>query len=329
VRAAIDGIAGADAAELFADARDDAIARVRTILSDAMTESLLEHIVRYLAPSAEVTPDVELREPRGEGTELAWYVYGIVAEWAAPAKPLSGVDGAYPVMPLREGELTAMASQVPVSEFDGDRLQTNLAEMAWVEAVARAHDRVLAAIHRQTTVVPMRLCTMYRTEDALREMLRREAMQLSDAIEHLDGTTEWGLKVWADPNHMPAPPVGERAADAQPALGTAYMQRRRDERDQRQQAGVLLHDAAARIHERLWEVCEDGVVAAPGRVQGDASDGEMILNAAYLVADDADERFRQRLRELCAELGPAGMEFEMTGPWPPYNFVPAALTLVS
>ena len=45
----------------------------------------------------------------------------------------------------------------------------------------------------------------------------------------------------------------------------------------------------------------------------------MILNGAYLVASDGD--LRQVARDLEEQYGSAGFSVELTGPWPPYNFV--------
>ncbi len=39
---------------------------------------------------------------------------------------------------LREDALAAVASQVPLEEFDEERLREHLADMTWVEATARA-----------------------------------------------------------------------------------------------------------------------------------------------------------------------------------------------
>ena len=49
----------------------------------------------------------------------------------------------------------------------------------------------------------------------------------------------------------------------------------------------------------------------------------MLFNGSYLVADRA--RFEQEVGELAAEYRDSGVELELTGPWPPYNFVPAEL----
>jgi hypothetical protein len=47
----------------------------------------------------------------------------------------------------------------------------------------------------------------------------------------------------------------------------------------------------------------------------------MFLNGAYLVRVAGEGEFREAVESLRGELGPEGISFELTGPWPPYNFV--------
>jgi hypothetical protein len=47
----------------------------------------------------------------------------------------------------------------------------------------------------------------------------------------------------------------------------------------------------------------------------------MLLNGAYLVRRD-DGRLQDAVAELESLYGPRGVTYELTGPWPPYNFVP-------
>ncbi|MFQ5814466.1 MAG: GvpL/GvpF family gas vesicle protein [Anaerolineae bacterium] len=53
--------------------------------------------------------------------------------------------------------------------------------------------------------------------------------------------------------------------------------------------------------------------------------GEMVLNGAYLVDETELEAFRTVLATLEPTYADQGFEYELTGPWPPYNF--AALEL--
>ena len=52
----------------------------------------------------------------------------------------------------------------------------------------------------------------------------------------------------------------------------------------------------------------------------------MVLNAAYLVEAERVERLREAAAELEAEHASLGTQIDVTGPWPPYNFVPGGGT---
>jgi hypothetical protein len=251
-------------------------------------------------------------------------VYGVVRAGSELAGALRGVDPDQEVTILPEGALAAVTSQVPLEEFDEARLREHLADMAWVEATARAHEMVLDHVRAQVTVIPMRMCTVYRTEGGIREMLRREAGSLGDALDHLDGKDEWGVKVFLDIAR-----AGGRIRDADAGAGdrtgTDYMERKRRERDDREQAMELAEEAAAEIHERLSALASDAQVIPLQRPEVSGRSGEMILNGVYLVLAESVERFLEEVRSLQAELEPQAIELEPTGPWPAYNFVPGTI----
>jgi hypothetical protein len=197
--------------------------------------------------------------------------------------------------------------------------------MAWVEATARAHEAVLHAVRDQTTVIPMRMCTVYRTESGIREMLAREADPLRDALDRLDGKAEWGVKVFTSGAAADADADASDPASSHDSPGAAYMERRRTDRERRQRALQVAQDAADLIHERLGAVASDAQVIPLQRPEVTGHSGEMILNGVYLVPDDATEAFHEEVRALASELEPHGVELYPTGPWPAYNFVPGTI----
>ena len=50
-------------------------------------------------------------------------------------------------------------------------------------------------------------------------------------------------------------------------------------------------------------------------------DETMVLNASYLVPDERLDEFRGLVADLEGRYREAGLELELTGPWPPYHFV--------
>jgi hypothetical protein len=51
----------------------------------------------------------------------------------------------------------------------------------------------------------------------------------------------------------------------------------------------------------------------------------MVLNGVYLVADASAEAFTGLAQDLAAQYHPLGFDVQVTGPWPPYNFVKSSI----
>jgi hypothetical protein len=51
--------------------------------------------------------------------------------------------------------------------------------------------------------------------------------------------------------------------------------------------------------------------------------GDMVFNGAYLVEDERVAAFTALLDELGSQYAPLGLAFDLTGPWPAYNFADA------
>jgi hypothetical protein len=47
----------------------------------------------------------------------------------------------------------------------------------------------------------------------------------------------------------------------------------------------------------------------------------MTLNGAYLMSEGQMTAFRAELERLEKDYNDLGFSYELTGPWPPYNFV--------
>jgi hypothetical protein len=115
--------------------------------------------------------------------------------------------------------------------------------------------------------------------------------------------------------------LSERASQAEG--GRAYLESRRLERLVDDELVRFKGEVAAELHARLLAAAEDGTPLALQRPELTGREEEMVFNGAYLVADRP--RFSRELTSLADDLGESGVELELTGPWPPYNFVPAEL----
>lgn len=330
LRAAIEQMAATDVPELLLEARVEARARVRSMLTEALAQSLLEQARDQLeSPSPaplEASPPPAVPVPVNEGA-LALYVYGVVAAGDAIEPALPGIAGAGEVTTVSRGDVAALVSPVPLAQFDEQPLREHLADPVWLERTARGHEAVLDAVGARHTVVPMRLCSIYRDESGIRTMLERESEGLRGTLERLDGRSEWGVKVFRiGAARVEHDPVASSVTPSDKAdAGAAYMEGRRREQQQRRDGAHRLEETLALIHERLCARAGEGLVLSPQRPEVSGHAGEMMLNGAYLVDDTAREDFAAEVAELGRELASLGLELERTGPWPAYNFVDGTL----
>ena len=239
----------------------------------------------------------------------AWYVYGVVSSTTQPEG--TGV-GARPIALVPEGDVAALASTVPADEFDEASLRERLNDHAWLERTAREHEDALERALAATPVIPFRLCTVYETRDRLREFLSAHGAALAELLRRLDGRVELGVKAF----FVQAP-----AGRDEPQSGREYLLRRQRERDEAEEATRFKAECARASHELLAAAAEEARANPPQPPELSGRTEEMLLNGAYLVRRD-DGRLEEAVAELESLYGRRGVTYEMTGPWPAYNFVP-------
>jgi hypothetical protein len=253
-----------------------------------------------------------------------WYVYGVVPAAQASEKAFAGaggVHGAGAVVLVNDRELSAIASIVPLAEFGEAALDVNIHDEAWLEEKVRAHDAVLEAALHHAPLVPFRFGTIYRSDEHVRTMLR-EHSYLAGTLERLRGAVELGVKAFLDGEAFERR-HGVEGEEEPSEGGRAYLLRKQRDRQLAAAQSSLAAACAQESHEQLCGAAEDcrANPLHPPEVAGRA--GEMILNGAYLVPQEREEEFKGTVAALQSRFGHDGVRYELTGPWPPYNFVDA------
>jgi hypothetical protein len=290
------------------------------VLRDALVSAAM-HGQRE-QPRTATPPPRQSADPVGAG-ELLWAYCVLRVDDPYPAA-LTGVSPAGEVERVETAGLAALVSRVPQAEFAAEPLRRNLNDLAWLERVAREHEAVLDATLAVSTIVPLRMCTLYEARAGVHEMLEHERAAFTEALDALDGRLEWAVKVLVDRERLmeAAPPATDREPDREGrGEGGAYMQRRRLERAGREAAAALASDVAEQVHARLQDWAIDATTRPPQNPELSGHEGEMVLNAAYLVERERTDELRQIVAELEDHHRELGVRIELTGPWPPYNFV--------
>ena len=166
----------------------------------------------------------------------------------------------------------------------------------------------------ETTVVPFRFGAIYTGEDQVRRMLA-DRPDLAATLSRLRGALEFGVKGFVDGAALRERLSRSESGDSGEATGgRAYMQRKRLEQQLDGDVRIFAASCAETSHERLTAVASDARSNPPQQE-------EMLLNGAYLVAAGREDDLRGAIRELEERFADHGVTYELTGPWPPYNFV--------
>jgi hypothetical protein len=252
------------------------------------------------APSLDDSPGTPAEE---DEAGCAYYVYGVV-----------GSDGDRPLAGLRD--------------FGPERLEKNLDDMRWLETKARVHQDILDRVAAGQTLIPMRFCTLYHSEAHIQAMLEQHRAAFVQTLARLAGKREWGIKVYCDSQTL-AREVGQvsdrlktlEAEIAAKSSGAAYFMRKKLEETTAEEVEHFCDEAAQHSHERLAGHAAEAIVNPLRAKELTGRPEPMILNGAYLVAEEQLAAFRAEVAALQDEYGSLGLAYELSGPWPSYNFV--------
>jgi hypothetical protein len=208
--------------------------------------------------------------------------------------------------------VNARAAAAVVSDCKGPLSPTVLA--------LRGHDRVVRRIAKVApAILPVRFGTLVDSEESLIALLDRQSDTLKKALALVNQHCQMTLRLFAAPGDAaPAGDIGttpkatgtvEPAAAAVAATrpGTSYL------------TGRARAQAAAQSAPELEPLREAfaSIVAAERIARHDQ--GPLILTAYHLIPRRAVTTYRRLLRRHAAALR---NRVVVSGPWPPYAFVP-------
>ena len=258
------------------------------------------------------------------------YLYGWIPDAGAAGDhtSLRGIADR-PVELVDCGAATAAISHVPAETYAAERIEERLADLHWLGDHGLAHERVVAALVDRTTVLPMRLFTLYSSDQALREECAQRADWIRDTLARLDGLREWDLKVSYESERM-LETIGESSAEvaaideelASASPGKKYLlQKRRDD-----VARAQVRTAVSALGEEVLRALEpvtDGVKRVAPPTNAEPGELPVVLAAALLVSRDDENALREKLASESARLAPRGVSIACAGPWAAYRFVGA------
>jgi hypothetical protein len=210
-----------------------------------------------------------------------------------------------------------VVSDAPLASFGEAPLARRLSNVDWVSRVAVAHDAVVERFIGADAVVPMKVFTIFTSDERALEQARSDWDRIETLLRGVTGQVEWGIRLMIDQRKAPADSAASR-----PGSGRSYL------------VAKQKHRTETVAHTRLVRQRTAGVVSALAAIARDVRErplataatggSRLLLDAAFLVPRAREQRFRAAVARQTRRLAPEGYAVHLSGPWPPYSFIESA-----
>jgi hypothetical protein len=248
------------------------------------------------------------------------YVYGVIAADRRPrlTRVPAGLPGAGPVrlLDLEQGLFIAVAD-LPLDKYNESAISSGLANLDWVSRVAVAHEAVVESFVAAKAVLPMKLFTIFKTDERAFEHVRSQRARIAGLVKRVANQQEWGIRVVLDRTLAAAAPK-KRAAAAR-STGASYLAQKKAQRDASKELASRARDTVASVFDRLAARASDAKRRSASELP--AQGGPLLLDAAFLVPRARAALFKTLAARESKALARQGYGLTFSGPWPPYTFV--------
>jgi Gas vesicle synthesis protein GvpL/GvpF len=258
----------------------------------------------------------------------ATYVYCVVRSSQTPdlrGAP-SGLPGAGRPRAVAAGPaLWLVVADASLARYGEAALARVVRDLDAVSRCAVAHSAVIAHCLRRHPTLPVRLLTLFASDERAVAQVRRRRAAVARRLTRVAGRSEWGVQARLGAGGGLPARRAQAAARRQTAglsAGTRFLELRRRQRDATHGLAADARAAATALYRALTRYADEArqrpVVTVSNRPA-------LLLDAAFLVPAARTARFRRAVRDEAARAADRGLHVRLTGPWPPYSFVAGRL----
>ena len=233
------------------------------------------------------------------------YLYCIIGTGEARNFGPIGIGGrGDPVTTIAYRDLSTVVSTVPMSKYVVSK------------EIMLNHEKVIEAVMKDYTVLPVRFYTVAPNAEEIRSLLRRRYQEFKKLLRELDNKVELGLKaLWKDMDAIFKEIVEENEENK--VVAGSGEDVGQDKAAVSRRVKLALEEKKAKEREALLQplrkACSDFCL---NTTHGD----DMIMNAAFLVDRGREKEFDSCVEELGVHSADR-IVFKYVGPAPPYSFV--------
>jgi len=237
---------------------------------------------------------------------MAWYAYCIVeqdsfqgsirARRPVPMENLKGIADAQ-TFAYPSGEFAVVVSEyIPT----GDLGQKALLQ----------HAHVVSECFKRTTVLPFRFGTVFDTDDALRRAVRLNRKAFLESVVKLKGKAEMHLKLLIRDGSLRE---ALEEIELPATVGSEYLTKLREKAVRQRERQTKARALSVQVH-KIFDPLDQDVCCRK------VDSGGMLIDIAHLIDHKKVQKYQNRYQMATRHL--PGVEVMMSGPWPPYHFIP-------
>jgi hypothetical protein len=199
---------------------------------------------------------------------------------------------------------------VVVSEYD--RATQKIEDKAVLE-----HAHVVSVCFRTGTVLPFRFGTIFDTDEALRQAVRANRRAFGQSVERLRGKSEMHLKLLVRDGSLRDALAELPLPDS---VGGEYLLRLREKASKDRERQTKARALSVQVH-KMFNPLEEEISCKRVNTNG------MLIDIAHLIDSKSVEKYQNRYSSAAKQL--KNCELSVSGPWPPYHFLPGKLRTVA
>lgn len=253
---------------------------------------------------------------------LACYLYCLTPSGRDIEGLAAGVDEGHPVLMRACGETCAVYSLVELGEFLGASAEARMQDLAWLGPRACRHEAVIEHVMSRAPVLPARFATLFSSLESLEQFILEQGGAITGFFSELGEKQEWAVKGLLDREGALQGLFDPAAEELAGSPGTRYFQEKRTRARLERESGLRLKEFCRRAATVLGTHAagfSERKILTPKNGEADA---EVVLNWAFLLPPGAIADFRASLERFHQVDAFPGLALTLTGPWPPYSFVP-------
>lgn len=241
--------------------------------------------------------------------------------------PGHGLIEGHPLIIIPVRELAAIVSIVSMEDFAGPGAEDRLNNIQWVAPRALRHAEVVKELNAISPVFPVSFGSLFSSPDKLVSLIEFNYHFISEFLEMVNDREEWAIKAYLDRRFVlkqlfdqKVQMVDKQLSELSP--GARYFKEKQIKAEIEKGMSSWINGRVSNIGEKLGKISAHLMARKSTKLAFDENDNELVANWAILIPRDDSEKIDDIITEISENSYFEGLKISLSGPWPPYSFVP-------